>query len=145
MFGKSKKSNSNTTAPSNLNLGNSSNKKGGTTPSTCVIVKDTIIEGKFTSKSDTRVDGTIKGEIHCDARIIMGPDAVIEGKIKTNEATITGAFTGDLSVNALLKLGSTAKIDGNVSAKELIVEEGAILNGEVSVGSNEKATKSSLR
>ncbi len=141
MFGSSKSNNSKSTE-SKLNSNGS--KKMNTTPSTCVIVSDTIIEGKFNSKSDTRVDGKIKGEILCEARIIMGTQAVIEGNIKTNEATITGSFVGDLVVKDLLKLGSTAKVDGNVSAKQLLVEEGAILNGEIAIGKDNKGGNKSL-
>lgn len=141
MFGKNKSGNSKSTES---NVSSNVNKKMATTPSTCVIVSDTIIEGKFSSKSDTRIDGTIKGEITCDARIIMGNQAVIEGNIKTSEATITGSFVGDLIVKNLLKLGSTAKVDGNVSAKELLVEEGAILNGEIAIGKDGTGGNKSL-
>lgn len=108
-----------------------------TTPaveSACVIVKGTVIEGEFKSKSDTRMDGTIIGNVTCDARMIIGPTARIEGNISTQQANISGTFTGDIQVKELLTLTSTAQVEGNVSAKDLAVEEGAMLNGDVQIG-----------
>lgn len=112
----------------------SSNTKSSSSNSACVIVKGTVIEGKFYSKSDTRLDGTINGEVKCDARLIMGPEAKIDGNVESEGATITGLFTGDLSVKGLLSLGSTAKITGNIKAGKIEIEEGAVLNGDIAVG-----------
>lgn len=123
-------------------MSNSAKKFAGNTvgvSSACVIVKGTIIEGDFKSNSDTRMDGIIKGNVTCSARMIMGKDATIEGNVKTKQASISGVFTGDLSVDDLLSLTETAKVDGTVTAKQIEVSEGALLNGTVLVGEKEAA------
>ncbi len=103
------------------------------TQSACVIVSGTVIEGDFYSKSDTRLDGIINGKVKCDARLIMGVEAAIEGSVETNDAKISGSFTGDLIVKGLLSLSSTAKVNATVKALKLEVEEGAVLNGDMTV------------
>lgn len=116
---------------------NNPKKTAPTIESACVIVKGTVIEGEFKSKSDTRMDGTIIGNVTCDARMIIGPSARIEGNITSQQANISGTFTGDIQVKELLTLTSTAKVEGTVVAKDLCVEEGAMLNGDVQVGKSD--------
>lgn len=130
MFGRNKKNE----AANQLGLENGQKKKNNGVRAACVIVKGTTIEGEFRSKNDTRLDGIIKGKVFCEARLIMGPEALIDGTIQTKEANITGVFSGDLIVEDTLTLGSTAKIEGKVKATELVVDEGAVLNGEVNIG-----------
>ncbi|MGB0861887.1 MAG: bactofilin family protein [Saprospiraceae bacterium] len=117
-------------------MSNTNNKKAisNNIESACVIVKGTIIEGEFKSTSDTRMDGVIKGNVDCSARMIIGKDAKIEGNVKTKQANIAGSFFGELEVQEQLVLSGTANVDGTVSAKELSVEDGAMLNGNIMIG-----------
>lgn len=107
----------------------------------CVIAKGTVIEGTFYSESDTRVDGTILGKVTCEARIMMGKDAQIEGEVKTQDIAIKGSFKGDLRVTDVLHLDKTAVVNGTILANKLSVEPGAKLQGECSVGSSAKVEK----
>lgn len=111
-----------------------------TVPSACVIVKGTVIEGDFKSSSDTRMDGIIKGNLICTARIIMGKNAKIEGNINVQQANISGLFNGDIKVKELLSVSSDAKINGNIQAGEIEVAEGALINGNVHI--NKKGNSS---
>ena len=131
MFGQDK------TEKTNQTTATSSSSKSGSVSSSnsaCVIVNGTVIEGDFYSKNDTRLDGTIKGTVKCDARLIMGNAAEIEGTIKSTDANISGELKGDLEVIGLLSLSNTARLSGNVKAGKIEIAEGAVLNGDVTVG-----------
>ena len=116
----------------------SSSKKSNSTAnaisSACVIVKGTVIEGDFKSPNDTRMDGTVIGNINCAAKIIMGAEAKVEGNIDTHQAKIAGLFSGELKVKDLLQLSNTAKLDGTINTAQLEMEEGATVNGTLKVG-----------
>jgi cytoskeletal protein CcmA (bactofilin family) len=116
------------------NTNNSKKVVSNNIESACVIVKGTVIEGEFKSNSDTRMDGIIRGNVDCSARMIIGKDARIEGNVKTKQASIAGSFLGELEVLEQLSLSGTANVDGTVSAKELSVEDGAMLNGNIMIG-----------
>jgi cytoskeletal protein CcmA (bactofilin family) len=133
MFGQ-KKIVKNTPSTASNSTSNSKSSSGSNSNSACVIVNGTIIEGDFYSKNDTRLDGMIKGTVKCDARLIMGKTAEIEGTVKSTDANISGELKGDLEVSGLLSLRDTARVSGNVKAGKMEVEEGAILNGDVAVG-----------
>ncbi len=68
MFGSSKNDAAKTAVAANaLNTGNSFNS----------LVNGTHIEGNVHSEKDIRIDGRIKGNLHCDAKVVIGPTGVI--------------------------------------------------------------------
>ncbi len=101
---------------------------------TCVIAQGTVIEGKFKSTEDVRLDGLILGEVYAKKRLVMGETGRIEGNVKCNESAIQGKIEGELSVRGLLHLLSTAFIKGKIKAKKMIVDEGAAYSGECLIG-----------
>ena len=102
--------------------------------SSCVISKGTIIEGKFKTTENIRLDGAIIGEVQSEKKIVMGETGRIEGIVHCNESAIKGRVEGEITVNGLLHLLSTAYIKGKIRAKKMIVDEGASYNGECLIG-----------
>jgi cytoskeletal protein CcmA (bactofilin family) len=93
------------------------------------LVKGTTVEGIIKSQSDIRVDGTIKGNLNCDAKVIIGPSGHIDGEIKCKNAVIEGRFEGILSVAELLHIRESANVRGEVTYGKLVVQSGAVING----------------
>lgn len=93
------------------------------------LVQGTYVEGKIKAASDIRIDGTIKGDLDCEAKVIIGPTGVIEGTIRCKNAVIEGRFDGTLTVAELLNVRETAKVTGEVSYGKLNVQSGAIISG----------------
>jgi len=120
MFGSKKPSSSgNSTAPSTASHSLNS------------IVAGTEVEGKIKAKSDFRVDGTIKGDLICESKVIIGPNGKVSGDIKCKNAMIEGHFDGNLTVSDLLNIREKASVSGKVRYGKLIVQPGATLEGDV--------------
>ncbi len=103
------------------------------------LVQGTFVEGKLKATNDIRVDGTINGELFCDAKVIIGPSGVVEGTVKCTNAVIEGRFKGNLTVKELLNIRESAKVVGEVSYGKLVVQSGAVISGSYKVageGSN---------
>lgn len=98
------------------------------------LVSGTVVEGDIRASSDMRVDGTIKGTLHCDAKVIIGPEGAIYGEIRCTHAVIEGKFEGTLVVNELLQIKETASVNGKVHYGKLIVQSGATVTGSFSMG-----------
>ncbi|MEM6379390.1 MAG: polymer-forming cytoskeletal protein [Bacteroidota bacterium] len=92
------------------------------------LVKGTTIEGTVRSESDIRIDGRIKGQLFCDAKVIIGPSGTIEGEITCQNAVIEGNFQGTITVKDLLIVKESAKVSGDVRTVKLVVTDGAIFN-----------------
>ncbi len=108
------------------------------------LVKGTVIEGKINSESDLRIDGTIKGELVCKAKVIIGPTGYVQGEIKCANAIIEGRMEGTIHVSELLNVKETADVSGEIYTNKLIVQAGAIFNVGCRMGtqhSNGSTTK----
>lgn len=137
MFGSNKKKDAGKT-PSNNSFPGS---KGHSLNS---LVEGTSVEGTITSKSDIRVDGTIKGNLTCDAKVIIGPTGFIDGEINCETAVIEGRFEGILHVKELLNIRESAKVSGEVGYGKLIVASGAVITGTYKVsGKNSNGSSKS--
>jgi cytoskeletal protein CcmA (bactofilin family) len=99
-----------------------------TTGALNALVKGTVVEGSIRCESDLRVDGTIKGKLHCQSKVIIGPTGAVEGEIHCQNAVIEGRFNGLLQVSELLNVRETAEVDGEISTNKLIVQSGAKFN-----------------
>lgn len=104
------------------------------TNDTCFIAEGTVIKGEFKTTANVRLDGSIQGNVQCDGKIIMGKKGAIQGNIKSDKFYVEGFFEGELSVNDTLHLLSTANATGVFRAGKLVVDEGALMNGECQIG-----------
>ncbi len=122
---------------------NDMSKSGSTNPSSAghslnSIVKGTSIEGTIKASSDIRVDGSIKGKLFGEAKVIIGPTGLIEGEIKCQNAVIEGKFDGTLIVKELLNIRENATVNGEVTTGKIIIQSGAMFNATCLMGDGAK-------
>lgn len=103
---------------------------------TTLISSGTTIKGDISSNSDLRIDGTIIGNIHSNAKIVIGSSGVVEGDINGNNADIVGKTSGTIKVKELLQLRGECVVNGNIYAGKLQVEPTATFNGQCHMGAN---------
>ena len=97
------------------------------------ISKGAVIEGEIKSETDIRIDGKIKGILHCTAKVVIGSTGLFEGDLQCKEASIEGHVTGRIEINGTLIIKKTAKLEGEVFYKKMVVEEGAIISGTLTM------------
>jgi cytoskeletal protein CcmA (bactofilin family) len=94
------------------------------------------VKGDFHGEGDIIIEGSVEGEISTKQHIAVGKSAIILANIKANSAKIAGAIAGNIVVSGYLEVLSTAKINGNISAKELSIEKGAFIEGDLKMSSH---------
>jgi len=99
-----------------------------------LISANTKIVGEVHSDSDIRIDGSIEGNIHSKAKVVLGTSAQLKGNIVCQNADISCTTTGNIYVESLLKLNSTANIKGDIFTRKLVVESGAVFIGRCEMG-----------
>jgi cytoskeletal protein CcmA (bactofilin family) len=92
------------------------------------LVRGTVTEGSVIAENDIRVDGVIKGNLRCAAKVIIGPSGFIDGEVNCQNAVIEGKFNGKLRVVDLLNVKETANITGDVTTGKLTISAGALFN-----------------
>lgn len=103
-----------------------------------IIAKGAALEGNMETAGNLRVEGKLTGSIRCKAKVAMGESSVVEGNITTQNAEIAGRVKGQLQVADLLILKASAVIDGDIIAGKIMVETGAIFNGNCKMGATIK-------
>lgn len=95
-----------------------------------IISAGTTLKGDLTSSGDIRIDGTLHGNIHCTAKVVIGANGVVEGDITGQQADIMGKINGTIKVKELLQLKGGSNVNGNIYASKLQIETSANFNGQ---------------
>ncbi|PWU05166.1 MAG: cell shape determination protein CcmA [Bacteroidetes bacterium] len=101
---------------------------------TSLIGAGTVIKGDISSNGDIRIDGVLKGNVKSTAKVLIGPDGVVEGDIEGQQADILGKVSGKIQIKELLNLRGKASIKGNISAGKLQIEPTVTFNGQCHMG-----------
>ena len=102
--------------------------------SATLISAGTTFKGDVISENDLRIDGTINGNVHCSAKIIVGPTGFVDGNIEGQQADITGKVKGNIIVKDLLQLKAEGNVQGNITAAKLQVDPTTTFNGHCQMG-----------
>jgi len=106
-----------------------------------VVVGDAIIKGKILGKLTAERSLTIystadiKGSFKA-GRLVIPAENHFRWKeeIKAGSAEIAGELAANLHADGLVVLRATGRLFGDVEAKNLVVEEGAVLVGKAKIG-----------
>ncbi len=97
-----------------------------------IIDKDLEVEGSISSSGKLIIKGKVKGTIKGDIIVIAEDGSVNSSSANVSSMTIGGSFEGDIVAAKELVILSTGRCAGKVECKDLIVENGGVLNAEVS-------------
>jgi cytoskeletal protein CcmA (bactofilin family) len=90
----------------------------------------TILTGEATFKAMLRVDGHLSGSVSSESgTLIVGNNGQVDADIQVAVATIHGTVNGDITASQRLELGRAAKVNGNIQAPSLVIEQGAVFEG----------------
>ncbi len=97
-----------------------------------VIGSNTQFEGKFTSSGNVRMDGQFSGSLEISGNILVGESAEIHADINARNISIAGVVRGNVAGNKV-QLLRTGRIWGDISASALTTEEGAFIDGKITM------------
>ncbi len=97
----------------------------------------TSYNGRLHFQGAVRIDGNFIGEVESDGTLVIGNDAVVEGIIKVGRLVLSGQLTGEVESASKVILNKTAFMKGNIRTPVLVMDEGAVLEGKLTMGSLE--------
>jgi cytoskeletal protein CcmA (bactofilin family) len=95
-----------------------------------IIAAGTTLKGDISSNGDIRIDGSLQGNIQCQAKVVIGANGSVDGDISGQQADIMGKVTGTIKVKELLQLKGGSQVNGNLYAGKLQIEPSANFNGQ---------------
>jgi len=99
-----------------------------------VISKGVKIEGKLSCSGNIRLDGEVQGDISSQGVVIIGEFGKVNGQINADNITIGGMVTGTVRAKDKVVLEAKANLKGDITTKALMVEAGAVFNGNTKMG-----------
>ncbi len=100
---------------------------------TAFIDQGSEFEGKLSFKDTVRIDGVFRGEITSENTLLVGETGEIEATINSQTVVVCGLVTGDINAGHQVVLHKGARMDGDINTPSIVIEEGAIFNGQVSM------------
>lgn len=109
----------------------------GSGPMDAFLGKGTKVTGKLVFEGTGRIEGHVEGEISAQDVLTIGDGAVVSAKVSGTSIVIEGQVNGDVIARQRLELRASARVHGNVTTPSLIVQEGALLDGQCSMSGAE--------
>ena len=105
--------------------------------------EDLLIQGTVHSENKIVVSCTVEGSLHGDQEIIVSEKGNVNGKIEGNVVVVAGKINGDMLVHERLEVNSTANLHGevHVPSGQLLIQEGAYMEGQCITSINKQTTK----
>jgi cytoskeletal protein CcmA (bactofilin family) len=100
---------------------------------TAFLGAGTQYNGQFDFQGIVRIDGGVNGDITSDGTLVLGEGGFVEGRIRVGTLISNGRVKGDVEASLRVVLNKNSILEGNVRSPAVVIEEGAIINGQVSM------------
>jgi len=104
-----------------------------------IVEKGLTIEGSVSFKGQLIINGAVKGSLVGD-HIVITEEGVVEAETQASFVTVGGIFRGRLTISGKLVILTTGNCSGNIVCREMELEPGGVLNGEISCGPATEST-----
>ena len=94
--------------------------------------RDSLV-GKLSFEGEARIEGSVEGELQIGGDVYVERAATVKARIEGQNVTIRGTVEGDVVARQKLTLSGSGHVSGNVQIQSLSIDDGAILNGNVSM------------
>ena len=99
-----------------------------------VIGPDASFKGEMTFEKGLRLMGKMEGKVNTAGRLHVAKEAKMNADVEAGAIVIEGEVRGNLVAVDRIELKQSARYEGDLTASKLVVDEGAIFSGHVSVG-----------
>jgi len=110
-----------------------------------LIDRHSAFDGTFRSQRDLRVEGELKGNVSCEGTLFVSEGATIAAEVEAEHITVAGELTGEIRCRGRLQILPSGRVRANVSTGSLIIQEGAIYEGQLEMAGIERSTLRPIR
>lgn len=99
-----------------------------------VLGPDANFKGELTFDKGMRLQGRFEGKINTNGRLHVAKEAKMQADVDAGSITVEGDVKGNLTASDRIELKASSRYEGDLHASRLVVEEGAVFSGQVTVG-----------
>ncbi len=94
---------------------------------------DDVLQGRLEVQGDLKIAGKVEGELRATGNVTIDSSASVQASIEGANVSVRGQVTGSITARRRLTLGGKGRLNGDVMVGRLTVEDGATLNGNVTM------------
>jgi cytoskeletal protein CcmA (bactofilin family) len=99
------------------------------------------IRGELEFANSFRIDGTLEGTVRSRSELVVGEAGVVTGEIEVARCLVGGQVRGKVRASEQVVLHATARVWAEIRTPALVMEEGAFLEGTVTMEGSKGAAK----
>jgi cytoskeletal protein CcmA (bactofilin family) len=97
-----------------------------------------VFEGKLHFEGQVRIDGTFTGEITTTDALVIGEGAKVSATINCGTVEVKGEISGNINASESIALRPTARVQADLHTPSLVVDKGAVFEGNTRMTSGER-------
>ena len=101
-------------------------------------------KGELEFEDTMRIDGKFNGKITSKNELIVGESAHIEGDVHVGRIAISGTIVGKIIADQRVEIHRNGKVYSDIDTPALIIEEGAIFQGNCTMGERSKGNVTNI-
>jgi cytoskeletal protein CcmA (bactofilin family) len=90
--------------------------------------------GSLKLHKSVHIDGSIEGDLDCEATVTIGPSGKVTAHIKAESVLIDGEVHGDIEARTEITLRKSARVYGDMKTEGIVIERGAKVEGQITIG-----------
>lgn len=106
--------------------------------------RGSLFKGELEFEDTMRIDGRFQGRITSKNELIVGESANIDGDIHVGRIAISGTVTGKIVADQRVEIHRNGKVYSDIETPALIIEEGAIFQGNCVMGDKKGASAANV-
>ncbi len=110
-----------------------------------VVDRHSAFEGVFRAQRDLRVEGELKGTISCDGTLFIAEGASVSASVDAEHINGAGDVSGEIRCRGRLQIMPSGRVRAKVTTSALIIQEGAVYEGQIEMAGLERIAPRPLR
>jgi cytoskeletal protein CcmA (bactofilin family) len=104
------------------------------------IGKSISIKGDLTGNEDLVIEGKVEGKVELpNNQLTIGANGQVKAEINAKAVIVIGRVSGNVRGTERIEIQATGVVEGDVAAPRLLVAEGAVVNGSITMSKKEGA------
>ncbi len=96
-----------------------------------LVDRHSTVEGTFNTDRDLRIEGVLRGTVKCQGLLYVAEGADIDATVEASSIAVAGQLRGTVTCRGKLQLMPSGRVYATVVTESLVINEGAILEGEL--------------
>ena len=112
-------------------------------PATTTIDASSEFTGSLKTQKAVHIEGKVEGDIDCGSTVTIGNSGKVTAHIRAESVQIDGEVHGDIEARTEITLRKTARVFGDLKTEGIVIERGAKVEGQITIGPSSRDTSTS--